>query len=58
MFSCCKKQKKINNEFDSKINRKSSDGELIFEDIQKIRAIMMDRNTKIESTTVNRTHTQ
>ena len=54
MFSCCKKQKKINNGFD----RRSSDGELIFEDIQKIRAIMMDRNTKIESTPVNQTHTQ
>jgi hypothetical protein len=52
MFSCCKKQKKINNGFD----RKSSNGELIFEDIHKIRAIML--NNKIESTNVNRVHTQ
>ena len=43
MFSCCKKQKKINNGFD----RKSSDGELIFEDIQKIRAIMIPYSAKV-----------
>ena len=56
MFLCFKKEKKqkpMTNKIQNKLDRKDSNGQLIFEDIRNLKIMVQKNNNKIEVVSVN-----